>query len=68
MSAANSFFAVYTGVFLTLFSYAIGHEFSILHNKIDYLTQETNKLKISCNHNLLNKDKPNDELFNKFKI
>ena len=70
----SAFFAIYTGVFFTLYSYAIGYEFKILHNKIDYLTQETIQLKnlynanIVNNGNLTNKDNIDDKLLYKYKI
>ena len=68
MSVANSFFSIYTGFFLTLTAYSISHEFSILNNKINYLTQETNKLN-KLYHSHLNKDMNNDDkLLDKYKI
>jgi hypothetical protein len=67
-----SFFSIYTSVFFTLYTISISHEFKILHNKIDHLTQETKELKnLYYSQIPLNKNKNKDEddtLLNKFKI
>uniref|UniRef100_A0A6C0I650 Uncharacterized protein n=1 Tax=viral metagenome TaxID=1070528 RepID=A0A6C0I650_9ZZZZ len=74
MSVVNSFFTIYTGLFLTLCSYGLDYEFKILHNKIDYLTQETIQLKnlynanIINNPNVTNKDIIDNKLLDKYKI
>ena len=65
-----SFFAIYTSVFFTLYTFSISYEFKILHNKMDHLTQETKELKnLYYSQIQLNKNKDeDDELLNKFKI
>lgn len=45
MTFINNFFAVYTGVFLTLYTYSISYEFNNLNNKIDKFQNEYNEYK-----------------------
>ena len=45
MSFINSFFAIYTGVFTTLYTYSIINEFNSLHKKIDILNNNYEELR-----------------------
>jgi len=40
MSAVNTFFAVYTGIFFTLYTYSISHEFKTIQNKLNVLNNQ----------------------------
>jgi len=43
MSTVNTFFAIYTGVFFTLYTYSVSHEFKSITNKLNSLnTQNVN--------------------------
>ena len=45
MTVTNSFFAVYTCLFFSLYTYSIGYEINSLHNKIDRFQNEYREFK-----------------------
>jgi len=66
MSAVNTFFAIYTGVFFSLYTYSISHEFKSISNKLNSLNTQN----VNINNELieLKKDFNNFKDSKKFKI
>lgn len=66
MTAVNTFFAVYTGVFFTLYTYSISHEFKSISNKLNSLNAQN----VNINNELieLKKDFNNFKDSKKFKM
>ena len=60
MNNSGYFFPIYTGVFFTLYTISIGHEFNILHNRVSHIQKNNDLLKEELK--LLN------EKLNNFKI
>ena len=40
MSSTNTFFAIYTGVFFTLYTYSLSHEFKTIKNNLNILNNQ----------------------------
>ena len=66
MSTVNTFFAIYTGVFFSLYTYSISHEFKSISNKLNSLNTQN----VNINNELieLKKDFNNFKDSKKFKM
>ena len=66
MSSVNTFFAIYTGVFFSLYTYSISHEFKSISNKLNSLNTQN----VNMNNELieLKKDFNNFKDSKKFKM
>lgn len=66
MSTVNTFFAIYTGVFFSLYTYSISHEFKSISNKLNSLNTQN----VNMNNELieLKKDFNNFKDSKKFKM